>query len=99
MGQLAQGIRGVKGTNTVMLITKSQVPKDKKVTYGKKVCEVKPEKEEKERIRLIVGGNLLYFTGNVSASTSSVTTAKCVFSSVISTLGASCLLADIKHFT
>ena len=30
LGQLAQGIRGVKGTNTVMFIPKFQVPKDKK---------------------------------------------------------------------
>ena len=62
LGQLAQGIRGVKGTNTVMLIPKSKAPKDKKVTYGKIVCEMKPEKEDKERTILTVGGNLLDFT-------------------------------------
>ena len=44
LGQLAQGIREVKGTNTVMFITKFKVPEEKKVTYGKIVCEVKPEK-------------------------------------------------------
>ena len=98
MGQLAQGIREVKGKNTVMFIPKSKVPKDKKVTYGKIVCEMKPEKEEKERTRLTVGGNLLDFTGNLSAPTASVTTEKCVFNSVVSTPGARCLLADIKHF-
>ena len=42
LGQQAQGIREVKGTNTVMLIPKSKVPKDKKVTYGKIVCDMKP---------------------------------------------------------
>ena len=47
--QLSQGIREVKGTNTVMFILKSKVPKDKNVTYGKIVCEMKPEKEKKER--------------------------------------------------
>ena len=35
LGQLSQGIRGVKGKNTVIFILKAQVPKDKKVTYGK----------------------------------------------------------------
>ena len=45
MGQLAQGIIMVKGTNTVIFIPKTQVPKDKKVTYGKIVCKVNPEKE------------------------------------------------------
>ena len=96
LGQLAQGTRGVNGKNTVILIIKDQVPKDKKVTYGKIVCEVKPKKEEKERTRLTVCGNLLDFTENLSAPTSSVTTEKCVFNSVISTPGVRCLLADIK---
>ena len=81
-GQLYQGTREVKGTNTVMFIPKSKVPKDKKVTYGEIVCKMKPEKEEKELTILTVGGNLLDFTGNLSASTSSVTTTKCVFNSV-----------------
>ena len=62
LGQLAQGIREVKGKNMVMFVPKSKVPKNKKVTYGKIVCKLKPEKEEKERTRLTVGGNLLNFT-------------------------------------
>ena len=69
MGKLAQGIRGVKGIDTVISILKYQVPKDKKLTYGKIVCEVKPEKEEKGRTRLTVGGNLLDFKVNISAPT------------------------------
>ena len=81
-----------------MFIPKSKVPKDKKVTYGKIVCEMKPEKEEKERTRLTVGWNLLDFTGNLSAPTASVTTSMCVFNGVVSTPGARCLLSDIKHF-
>ena len=81
----------------VMFILKSKVPKDKKVNYGKIVCKMKPEKEEKERTRLTVGGNLLEFTGNLSAPTSSVTTSKCVFNSVVSTPGDRCLLAEIKN--
>ena len=82
MGQLDQGIREVKGTDTVMFIPKSKVPKDKNLTYGKVVCEMKPEKEEKERTGLTVGGNLLYFKGNISTPKASVTTAKCVFNGV-----------------
>ena len=38
------------------------------------------------------------FTGNLSAPTASATTAKCVFNSEVSTPGARCLLANIKHF-
>ena len=98
LGKLAQGIRGVKGENKGMFIPKYEFPKDKKVTYGKIVCEVKQEKEEKEKARLTVGGNLLDFTGNISAPTASVAMEKFVFNSVVSTPGARCLLADIKHF-
>ena len=98
LGQLAQGIREVKGTNRVMFIPKYKIPKDKKVTYGKIVCEMKPEKEDKELTRLTVGGNLLDFTGNLSVPTASVTTAKCVFNSVVSTPGFRCILEYINHF-
>ena len=44
LGQIAQVIREVKGTNTIVFIPKSNVPKDKNVTYGKIVCEMKLEK-------------------------------------------------------
>ena len=46
---------------------------------------------------MTVGGNLLDFTGNLSAPTASVTTEKCVFNIVVSTPGARCLLPDIKY--
>ena len=98
LGQLAQGIRSFKGTNMVMLIPKFKVPKDKKVTYGKIVCEMKQEKGRKERTRLTVGGKVLDFTGNISAPTASVITAKCDFTCVVSTPGERCLLAYMKHF-
>ena len=62
------------------------------------MCEVKPEKEERERNRLTGGGNLLDFTGNLSDPTALVTTSKHVFNSMVSTPGERCLLANIKHF-
>ena len=82
----------------VMFVPKSKVPKEKKVTYGKIVYKMKPEKEDKERTRLKMGENVLDFTGNISAPTSSVTTANFVFNSVVSTPGARCILANIKYF-
>ena len=96
--QLSQGIITVKGTNSVIFISKTQVPKDEKFTYGKIVCKVKPEKKERERTGLTVGGNLLDFTGNISSPTAPVTIEKCVFNSMVSTPGARCLLTNIKHF-
>ena len=49
-GRLAQGIGGrIRGTDTIHFIKKSDVPQDRMrdVTYGKFVCNVRPEKEEK----------------------------------------------------
>ena len=48
---------------------------------------------------MTLGGNLLDFTGNLRSPIASVTTVTFVFNSVVSTLGAKCILADIKHFS
>ena len=98
LGQLAQGIRNIKGTNTITAILKSVILKDKKVTYKKIVCEMRTHKDVKERTRLTVGGNLLDFTDNLSTPTASVTTVKFVLNSVISTPNTKYLTADIQHF-
>ena len=80
-----------------MFIPKSKVPKDQKLTYGEIVCEMKQEKEEKKRIRLTVGENLLDFTENLISPTAPVTTEKYVFNSVVSAPGDRYLLVDIKY--
>ena len=46
----------------------------------------------------MVGGNLLDFPGLLSTPTEIVTTAKCLFNSVISKPVSKCLVADVKHF-
>ena len=46
LGWLAQGIRGIKGTNTICCIPKSEVPvnRRKDVTYARIVVAYKPDK-------------------------------------------------------
>ena len=68
------------------------------MTYGRLVCDIKENKTETRRTRLTVGGNLLDFAGLLSTPTATVTTAKCLFNSVISTTGAKCIIADVKNF-
>jgi hypothetical protein len=46
LGRLFQGIRDIPGTDTCFFIRKSQVPKHKRSTYGRIVCNVRPQKEE-----------------------------------------------------
>jgi hypothetical protein len=38
---------------------------DRKITYSKIVCDFKPHKKEKERVRLTVGGDRLDYSGDV----------------------------------
>ena len=66
-GPLSQGVGGrVKDTNTVLFINKSDVPQERfrDVTYGKFVCNVCSEKEEKNRTRLTMGGNRINYPNN-----------------------------------
>ena len=58
--RLSQGNdHGIKGTVTLVYIQNKDVSKDRKITYGSLVCDYRPLKDEKWRVRLIVGWNKL----------------------------------------
>jgi hypothetical protein len=44
-GRLFQGIRDIPGTETCLFIKLTNVPKDRKITYDKIVCDYKPNKK------------------------------------------------------
>jgi hypothetical protein len=60
--------------------------------------DIKDHKEEKERTRLIVGGDQIEYPGDKSTRTAGFTTAKILINSVISTQGAKFLVIDINIF-
>jgi hypothetical protein len=62
-GRLFQCIRDIAGTDTCFFIKLTNIPKDRNTTYGKIVCDYKPHKKEKERVRLTIGGNTLIYSG------------------------------------
>ena len=72
MGRLTKGNDdGVSWTDTMEFITKEEVPSHKKVTYCSFVCDIRPYKQEKYRVRLVVGGDKLecnFDTGSPAAS-------------------------------
>jgi hypothetical protein len=74
------------------------IPKDRKITYGKIVCDYKPHKKEKERVRLTVGGDRLYYSGDVATSTADITTFKILINSTLSTKDAAMMMMDIKQY-
>jgi hypothetical protein len=84
-GRLFQGIWDIQGTDTCFFIKLTNIPKDRKITYGKIVCDYKPHKKEKERFRLTVGGDRLDYSGDVATSTADITTFKILINITLST--------------
>jgi hypothetical protein len=74
-GRLVQVVGGrIEGSNTIFFIPRSSVPRNKTVTNGRFVVDVRPNKEEVHRVRLTVGGNLIKYNGDVSTISADLTT-------------------------
>jgi hypothetical protein len=97
-GRLFQGIQDIPGTDTCFFIELKNIPKDRKITYGKIVCDYKPHKQEKERVRLTVRRDRLDYSGDVTTSTSDITTFKIIINSTLSTEDAAMMMMDIKNY-
>ena len=89
---------GIQGTKTMKFIQKHEVLYDKKVTYTRFICDYSPQKEEKERTRISVGGNRMDYQGEVSTKTAGLITIKLLFNSVVSSTGDKFMTADVKNF-
>ena len=99
IGRLAQGNGDrVAGTDTIHFININDMPSGSKATYVKLVAADKPNKDIKQRIRMVVGGDRLDYQGDVSTKTANLETLKLLLNSVISTPGAKFMSVDIKDF-
>jgi hypothetical protein len=97
-GRLFQGIQYIPGTDTCLFVDLKNIPNDRKITYDKIVCDYKPHKQEKERVRLAVGGDRLDYSGDVATSTAHITTFKILINSTLSTKDAAMMMMDIKNY-
>jgi hypothetical protein len=97
-GRLFQGIRDIPGTDTCFFIELKNIPKDRNITYGKIVCDYKPHKQEKKRVRLTGGGDRLDYSGDVATSTADITTFKILINSTLSTKDAAMMMMGIKNY-
>ena len=70
----------------------------KDVTYGRIVVAYKPDKLEKNRARLTVGGDRIVCLQDVSAPTADVPVIKLLWNSTLSTPGAKYFTMDISNF-
>jgi hypothetical protein len=97
-GRLFQGIHDIPGTNTCFFVELTNIPKYRKITNSKIVCDYKPHKKEKQRSRLTVGGNRLDYCGDVATSTADITSFKILINSTLSTKYAVMMMMDIKNY-
>jgi hypothetical protein len=89
----------IKGTDTMHLIKKCNIPKGKKITYARFVSEIRLQKAEIHRTRLTAGGNQLEYEGKTSTETAGMETIKIHVNSTISRArkGARYLCIDIGN--
>ena len=97
-GKNTDGTKIAEGTNTCHWCPKSKVPKHKKATYAQYVVDVRPEKEDPNRVRITAGGNRLDYFGETSTITASLETAKILINSVLSNKNAKFMAMDISNF-
>ena len=98
-GRLAQGnYSGVESTDTIEFIPHTDVPQSKKVTYASFVCDHRPLKDEKWRIRLVVGGDKLPYDSDSGSPAQNLLEMKLLLNSVIfdANIGARFLSMDLK---
>ena len=103
LGALAQGdnLTGAAGTNTIFFLNHSDIqniPSDRTITYARVVIDYCPQKEDPNRVRIKVGGNLINYPGELTTRTTDLVTLKILWNSVISTPNARYVTADLKLF-
>jgi hypothetical protein len=86
------------GTDTIHFINVSQILKGQKATYLKIVAADNLNKSVKQRVRFTVGSNRVDYAGNCSTKTVDLTTARCLFNSVVSSPAVSFMTMDIRDF-
>ena len=87
-GRMGQGDNktGQKGTTSVFVMTHNEIDIAKAAghtwTYARIVVDYRTQKEDPNRIRIAVGGNLIIYKGNTSTQTANLTTSKLLWNSV-----------------
>jgi len=65
-----------------------RIPKDQTVTYARIVINHRSQKDDPNRVRIMVGGNLIDYPYKLTTQTADMVSAKIMWNSVISTPGA-----------
>ena len=62
------------------------------------ICEVRPDKDNPDCMRITIGGNRICFLGDVGTNTASLEVVKLMLNSVLSCKGAHFSTIDLKNF-
>ena len=101
LGQLAQGYKDTKVTETVKFMTWkeiNQIPADRTVTYARIVVDYRAQKKDPNRMRITSGGKLIKYPYERTTRTADLRTPNIMWNSVISTPGVRFACADAKNF-
>ena len=88
------------GTNTIKFLDHADIdniPRDRTVTCARIVVNHRPQKEDPNRVGITVGGNLIDYPFELTTRTADMLSAKILWNSVISTVGARFACCDIKN--
>ena len=99
--RLTQGnIYGVRSTDTIDFIHCHGVPRDRDVAYATFVLNYKPLKDEKHRVRIIMGGDCITYLYDAGSPSANLNKAKVLLNSTISDAkhSAQFMSADIKDY-
>ena len=99
-GQISPRIKQHRRHQHVFFMTHDEIkiiPKDRIVTYTRIVVDYRPQKDDPNRVRITVGGNLIDYTGILTTRTADLITSKILQNSVLSMPGAKFATADIEN--
>ena len=109
LGRLCQGIgkgskgpkhQRVEGTDTFQIIRYEDIPHDRrnKITYTKVVCEYNSHKKDPNRPQITIGGNRIFYPGDVGTPTGSLELVKLIINSILSRCHARFVAFDVSNF-
>ena len=75
------------------------IQNDRVVTYANITVDYRPQKDDPTRVRIMAGGNLIIYPGELTTGIADITTYKILWNSVLSTKNAKYMCLDIKKFT
>ena len=79
LGRLCQGFEDTKGADTMQFLDLdgiNTIPQDRIVTYARIVVDYRPHKKDPNRVRIIAGGNLIQYSGELTTRTADMRTSK-----------------------